>query len=193
MSKKLKIKAGNISNLTDARYFAAYGVEWMGFNFKKNDTQALQLEDAKTIKNWIVGPTIVAEFDKFNPDYIFEITNQLQTNWIQLPINEYINDHPKDYNVIYRCDFANIKSISEGSNNMFLSEVHNHNEVEAILKLNSNYIFKIVAKFEIQRKIIEKTNLTAIEIEGSEEEKVGLKSFDAINTLFDWLEEKGFI
>jgi len=192
MRKKLKIKAGNISNLTDARYFAAYGVEWMGFNFKQNDSQALQLEDAKTIKNWIVGPTIVAEFDKFSPDYIFEITNQLQTNWIQLPFNEYINSL-EDYNVIYRYNLANAVSISEVHNNIFLSEVHNHNEVEAILKLNSNCIFKVVAEFEIQRKIIEETNLTAIEIEGSGEEKVGLKSFDAINMLFDWLEEKDFI
>jgi len=85
MERKLQIKAGNIGHLTDARYFAALNVTWMGFNFRKNDPQALQLSDAKTIQDWIIGPTIVAEFDEIDTDYIFQVCDQLQTNWIQLP------------------------------------------------------------------------------------------------------------
>jgi len=43
------------------------------------------------------------------------------------------------------------------------------------------------------KQIIQQTNLQAIEISGSSEPEVGLKSFDAINELFDWLEAEKLI
>jgi len=60
---KTRIKASNISNLTDARYYAAWTVNWLGLDLRASAEQPLSLEAVKTIKEWIEGPVIVGEMD----------------------------------------------------------------------------------------------------------------------------------
>lgn len=58
----MKIKASSIQNLTDARYFAAWHVEWLGFSLELGHTNYTRPQDVKEIKEWLVGPKIVGEF-----------------------------------------------------------------------------------------------------------------------------------
>lgn len=171
MKREIKIKAGNISNLTDARYFAAYMVEWMGFNFSKTDPNALQLEDAKTIKNWIVGPKLISEFDTIDYDFIFQVTENMQTKSIQLNTAETFQNE-NNYQIIEKPIVVN-----------------NLEEAEKILQEQPFAILSINGNIDLAKKIISKTRVTAIEIQGSAEEQTGLKSYDEINDLFDFLEE----
>lgn len=186
MERRLRIKAGNISHLTDARYFAAYGVQWLGFNFIKDQSNALQLEDAKTIKNWIAGPTIVAEFDKIEVDYIFEICHQLETNWIQIPGKSELINLLSDYQIIQTFDHNDVSNTN--NKDVFRFNMHSLNQVNDVLQTNPAAIFKVNDDMELTKNIILKTKLTSIEIQGAHESEVGLKSFDEINDLFDWLE-----
>ena len=56
------VKAGSITNLTDARFFAAYDVDFIGFNFDPKSPDYISPQNALAIKGWITGPKIVAEF-----------------------------------------------------------------------------------------------------------------------------------
>jgi len=47
------VKASSISNLTDARYFAAWHVDWLGFDLTANGLSVLSLPEVKEIKDWI--------------------------------------------------------------------------------------------------------------------------------------------
>ena len=58
----MKIKASSINNLTDARYFAAWNVEWLGFSLETGTSNYTTPQDVKEIKDWLVGPKIVGEF-----------------------------------------------------------------------------------------------------------------------------------
>ena len=58
----MKIKASSINNLTDARYFAAWNVEWLGFSLQAGSSNYTRPQDVKEIKEWLVGPKIVGEF-----------------------------------------------------------------------------------------------------------------------------------
>jgi len=174
MKRQIKIKAGNISNLTDARYFAAYMVEWMGFNFSKTDTNALQLEDATTIKNWIVGPKLITEFDTIDLDYIFQVTTTLGTNQIQLNSDE---------------DVSKLNEYQIFKKPIMVTSVE---EANAVLKKNENALLNINGNIDLAKQIIEKTTVTAIEIQGSAEIQTGLKSYDEINDLFEFLEDKDY-
>lgn len=58
MNKK-KIIAGNILNLTDARYFAAQEVDYLLFDLGQVDIQTIM-----DIKEWVSGPAILLSFDR---------------------------------------------------------------------------------------------------------------------------------
>ena len=59
---KTRIKASQITNLTDARYFAARDVEWLGFNLDAGTDNFIHPQNIKAIKEWLEGPKIVGEF-----------------------------------------------------------------------------------------------------------------------------------
>lgn len=62
MLLKTKVKVSSLTNLTDARYFAAWGVEWLGFNLQEGHAD---YQDAKTMKEicgWVEGPKTLGEF-----------------------------------------------------------------------------------------------------------------------------------
>jgi phosphoribosylanthranilate isomerase len=89
-----QVKAGSITHLTDARFFAAYDVAYIGFCFDPQSPDYISPQAALAIKGWINGPQIVAEFanqdvdnviniiEFFQPD-IAELDSQYSTNDIQ--------------------------------------------------------------------------------------------------------------
>ena len=58
------VHATRITNLTDARYFAAKEVTSMGFNLEAGTPGYLDPIYMKAIREWVEGPKIVGEFDQ---------------------------------------------------------------------------------------------------------------------------------
>jgi phosphoribosylanthranilate isomerase len=58
------IKASAITNLTDARYFAAQEVHFLGFNLEEGTPGYLDPMYMKAIREWVQGPKITGEFDR---------------------------------------------------------------------------------------------------------------------------------
>jgi phosphoribosylanthranilate isomerase len=56
MALKTKVKAGNITNLSDARYCAGMGVDWLGF-----PADVVNPDTFKEITDWVTGPQFVLE------------------------------------------------------------------------------------------------------------------------------------
>lgn len=66
------IKASRIINLTDARYFAAREVDFLGFNLEAGTEGYLDPIYMKAIREWVEGPRIVGEFSRTPAPYIRE-------------------------------------------------------------------------------------------------------------------------
>ena len=81
---KTVVKASSIANLTDARYFAAWHVEWLGFDLSPSGLERLSLPQVKEIKDWIEGPKIVGELGVWEPAQSQEIINFLSLEYIQV-------------------------------------------------------------------------------------------------------------
>jgi len=79
-SNQIQIIAAGITTLDEARYFAAMGVDWLGFNILH-----LPVDDIKTISDWVVGPNVFVELSELEGDQLFEITNKMQLHGICLP------------------------------------------------------------------------------------------------------------
>ena len=59
MALKTKVKAGNITNLSDARYCAGMGVDWLSFPIDSVNPTTF-----KEITDWVTGPQFIIELDK---------------------------------------------------------------------------------------------------------------------------------
>jgi phosphoribosylanthranilate isomerase len=56
---KQKVFAKSITNLTDARYFAAMGVDYLGFELSDENNDFVDIEFLKRVREWIEGPSVI--------------------------------------------------------------------------------------------------------------------------------------
>lgn len=76
---KTKVKAGNITNLSDARYCAGMGVDWLGFPVSDIDPKTLA-----EITGWVSGPQFVLEVTTQTPDQL----RSYPDTWVQIPFSQ---------------------------------------------------------------------------------------------------------
>ncbi len=82
MALKLKVKVGGITNLSEARYCAGMGCDYLGFPV---GGQGLSVEEFKDIAGWVSGPTLVLELDHLEgDDVIHHILKELKPPLVQV-------------------------------------------------------------------------------------------------------------
>ena len=74
-----EIIASGLNTLDQARYFAAMGVDWLGF-----DLQKITVEDLKAINEWVVGPKLFVEIENMTEDMLFELTQKIPVDGIHV-------------------------------------------------------------------------------------------------------------
>lgn len=84
MAKPL-LYAATVSNLTDARYFAAWGFEWMGFQMEVGAEGFIGPAQVKGMMEWVDGVQFVGEFGLQAPEQIQETVDLLTLHAIKLP------------------------------------------------------------------------------------------------------------
>ncbi len=207
---KLKIKASQITNLTDARYFAAKEVEWLSFNFAENTDNYIEPMRARAMFDWVEVPHIIGEFAGFDA----EAVNFYAKNWglkaVQTGGNTEVFDLKSAY--ILReimVDYATNADILRGlmlplknivaafqlnfeSNNLTFSDLKtglHPLSIDDILGLCNE--FKIILNIDFQLVELEdimNLNPFGLSLKGGEEERVGVKSYDELDDIFDRLE-----
>ena len=73
MDLKVQVIASNITNLTDARYFAAYGVQYILF-----DLTEINIAGIKEIVDWVSGPKTLLLFSADHVNLIDEAVLKLE-------------------------------------------------------------------------------------------------------------------
>jgi len=186
----LNIKAGRINNLTDARFFAAANVKYIGFDFRTENKNQLTIEDALEIKNWLSGPEYILEFSECNYDKIFEYCSKLNTNLIQIPYSaSYQNLN--DYKLFLAVE--NDLNAEQTHNNFVENYVITINSKESLEKFYSHFpnaIYHLNLSLNEQIDIFKKYPKINLELIGKEEEEIGIKSYDEINDLLDWMDDQ---
>ena len=190
MSLLTRVKAGNITNLSDARYCAAMGVEIIGFPLGKGTKDTVEIEKVKEMMGWLSGVKLALELnaENFDIEYIQLAIEQLNPDFLQLPIqlmdklplfnplpliletNKIIKDHRSDY-FLFKGEIvlgdADLKLFCAENQVLFSSEN---------IKVNS--ILELLSAF----------SPAGIELKGGNEISPGLKSFEELAELFEVLE-----
>lgn len=206
---KTIIKASRITNLTDARYFSAWEVAYLGFNLEEGTEGYTQPKDARTIMEWLEGPKYIAELGAF-PD-VPEVAAWLKdTDWhgVQLPtlcpvatvqafhalsipvIKEIVWNETSHWSHI-QAEYARLAPYVEcflldfSQNQVDLPTHLPH--VQAITQLHPTLLDFPMGGI-LASEWLEKLKPLGFAIKGGEEEKVGYKSFDELDGIFESLE-----
>ncbi|MCS6929782.1 MAG: hypothetical protein NZM43_09820 [Saprospiraceae bacterium] len=198
------IKASHIANLTDARYFAAREVNYLGFCLEENSPTSIEPAAMKAICAWVEGPSIVGEFGQADADVIraaveFFDLDAVQTSRLEvLPALKELEvifqiskvDQPEDVAPILKSarPFAAffLVELSESAARMALKD-------ERVVQSWSALCNQAPLLFDIPLPALQTATLiTAIQpagfsLRGSAEERPGFKSFDEIDALFEAL------
>jgi phosphoribosylanthranilate isomerase len=207
---KLKIKASQITNLTDARYFAAKEVEWLSFNFAERTDNYIEPMRARAMFDWVEVPHIVGEFDGFDADAV----NFYAENWglkaVQVGessavfnlksayiIKEIIVDSTTTADILRGLFLPFTGVVTAFQVNFELENITFSDVKSGKHPLSINDFLELCAAFNIilaiDFQLDELDEILALQpfglsLKGGEEERVGVKSFDELDEIFDRLE-----
>jgi len=163
---KTKVLVTDVNNLTDARYFAAWIVDWMSFNLDPSRGDVLTIEQIIEIKNWVEGPKFAVQLPKeFTEDQLFELTDRTEMDGLILNTGQTFS--------------------SEHFNNL---EFFNWKDTEVVSSKDSNTSFHQISNVE-ELSNLEMSTIHGITVKGGDEEKAGFKLFDDLDEIFEALEE----
>ncbi|MGB4839649.1 MAG: hypothetical protein WBP08_11695 [Saprospiraceae bacterium] len=193
---RTKVKISHINNLTDARYFAAMGVEYLGFCCNPDTEKYCPVSKMNEIRNWVEGPEFVLELDGWQSESeIHDIVNTglgqalhfgafaTYSGKFSLPVfKDFIpgNIGESDFSA---CDYPVIRSEKPFGT---LSP----SEIAIIQKLMSSDYYFIDIPFETEEteKVLSNFEGAGLILRGGDEEKTGFKSFEQFDKIFEILE-----
>lgn len=89
MPLKTVVKVGGITNLSDARYCAGMGVDFLGFGVINGQENYLPSKKYQEIRGWITGPQIVAEiYGLKDPKELDVILEEYKPDYLEMGLSE---------------------------------------------------------------------------------------------------------
>ncbi|MFL2997002.1 MAG: hypothetical protein ACJZ00_07685 [Cytophagales bacterium] len=199
MSLKYFVHVSSINNLSDARYCSGMMVNSLGFDLDKESKTKLPLENINEICKWVNGVDFVGEFNNSQSNYINEVINELDFNYISVNISNTIKsidfDHQK---IIIVLPEPNL--ISPGTNNYLrdnfpesrtlIIDNLTKDSISKLELLTDNYeiIINPLETINITKSILNKFDLGLL-LKGSQEIKPGYKDYDSISDYLDAIDE----
>ena len=209
---KTKVKASSVTNLTDARYFAAWEIEWLGFNFDTGSEAYIQPQVMQAIKEWVDGVRIVGEFSLQPAGEILQAADLLELEAVQLPMftdTDTLQElHRAEVPVLLEVILETPGELATAGGRMEEQEPF---VVAFLLNFDKNGIgweqldeqarqqlrslcrdYRIILSMDFGaaalEEVLESVQPYGINVRGGAEEKVGFKSFDELDELFEGLE-----
>lgn len=186
MSLKAKVKVGNITNLSDARYCAGMGVDWLGFPATL-DTKLYQ-----EITGWVTGPAFVLEVT----DQPSQIANSFAGEIVQLPwtrlgdfgqwkkllvvvkASEIIEALPELIKFKNKIDHVIVSNLPENSSALqSLKDLGEHFQILADMETSSLLLDSLLV-----------LPISGITVAGSQELKPGLHDYSKLSEVLEQLE-----
>ena len=207
---KTQIKASQITNLTDARYFAAWGVHWIGFDLQEGNDTYVPPASLLGIRDWIEGPKIIGEYHISSVEGILTTAEQLGLDGVQVgpffPADELASlksivviqkvviepdTQPKDIEAFLkeRADHVQHFLFDYSSNGINWTDLQNQKTAigsSELAEWAKSYAILLDIQFPAdQYEQLLDLGIVGFSVKGGEEEKVGLKSFDELDELFE--------
>jgi len=192
MALKTKVKVGNITNLSDARYCAGMGVDMLGFPI--SGPNGLSLEKFKEINGWVTGPELVLEID--SPENAAELAEQFYGNHIEIEaaLLPSLKDI-KGISLLVRVDLSEWKKTSSLLHpfKQYIRFLVVKDYLDASIKVLKEVAldYSILAEYSSNDGALEELldlPIKGIALKGGEELKPGLKDYEQLSGILEKLE-----
>lgn len=209
---RTKVKASSVTNLTDARYFAAWETEWLGFNLNTGSEYYIQPNTMKAIKEWVDSVKVVGEFDLQEAEEILAAADMLELDAVQVGTFSsqetlralYEQEVPVIKEVVVQDtgEFGAITAQLQAQEvwvSHFLFDFQKNGitwpdllkdglpELKDIAQTYPILVAMDVSAEQLET-MLEELPINGISVRGGAEEKVGYKSFDELDDLFEAIE-----
>jgi phosphoribosylanthranilate isomerase len=210
----MKIKATNIANLTDARYFAAKEVAFLGFCLEENNENFIPAHQVKAIKEWIEGPMIVGAFGWQSEAEIMVQIENINLDAVHLDMfstvaTSVLRDKVKVmYEIVAEKSMraadlwewattlgakSDFLILNFEKNNITWNDIIRHSElsIELLQRICQSYrvLLNLPCDTEDLKSMLSVIAPEGFVVSGGDEEKVGVKSFDELDEIFDLFEK----
>lgn len=184
----MKVIATDIKNLTDARYFAAWGVDVMCYDIDPDSPGSLSLAEFAEIANWVEGPeTGITAGGLSLPATI----DQTDVSVDHLIIGPYIDRSaiPAEISRIYR--IATLSDIPEDESQIIIALDRRFTDLPEVqiasirAHAEAKEVYLDGAFSVADLPLMQDLGVTGIILKGGEEEKVGYKSFEELDDLLE--------
>lgn len=190
MSLQTLVKAGNITNLSDARYCAGMGVEIIGFPLGKSNPQALEPSKIKEIMGWLAGVQMALELDEQLPDETtWQAINDLAPGCLQVPLSiaETVKQHTSIPLLIVSETLP--AQLEEGDILLYTGNFQ-ENAASVTSYCQQHPVILSGEKIEASTvlQVLKTIQPYGIELKGGTEISPGLKSFEQLSEMLELLE-----
>ncbi len=186
MSLKTKVKAGNITNLSDARYCAGMGVDWLSF-----PVHVVNPITFKEITDWVTGPEFILEVNETTPLQSIEQypVNTLEISYRQLSLIDLMPSASFVITTPLSAWNSVKKELLKYKNKIsFLVVELDDPDLHPLREITTH--FKLLINQSDKYPIVELLLLPTegINVSGESELKPGLKDFDKLSSILEELE-----
>ncbi len=213
---KTRVKAGGITNLTDARYFAAWEVEWLGFCLDPNAQPHLSPQEMMAIREWVEGVRVVGEFNMQSAAELEASIQLLQLDDLfvgPLASTETLKELQPDIPVIKELfydpsdpvgtiqqqfeaftPYVSLFQLSLDKQGVEWKDLNKETVLNLRLLYDWASQFPLLLGIQVPPdqlpQLLTALPLQGICVQGGEEEQVGYKSFDELDAFFEAIEEE---
>lgn len=191
MQLKTKVKVGNITNLSDARYCAGMGVDLLGFPIG-NAAEQISLNTFLEIAEWVAGPEFILEYTDMDNETFQKVTTHVQHVQVDFNQLQRLGSHLENLSIILKTtleEWDNIKlSLSAHNVNYVVLAERKPPEWELVHNINSSVKVLVPQEFVPDMDKIETLPIAGIILEGSSEDKPGQKDYDHLANVLESLE-----
>ena len=201
-----RVKAASVANLTDARYFAAMGVHYLGFELRPGVPGAVSAHVLEALRAWVSGPLIVGELAGTSPETLANLARELQLDAVevgpdddvrtvkdvtQLPVLQRLAPWTGDPALLARA--APVGELVEA----FVLPLPEHSleasaaDWKSLRSFCEQYpvLLEVPGDASSSANLAQRVEALGLQVRGGEEEAVGVKSFDELDELFEALAE----
>jgi len=188
MALKTKVKVGNITSLSEARFCAGMEVDFLGFPI--NDFE-VDLKKFNEIASWVSGPQLILECSKIENIQRL-LAENLENTYIQVELKNigFVGDYvnlvvliPEDCSTESLASLTNFKRKIKFiivSKKYFLENSSLFSEFDVIISLPEK-----IDSFQLDE--ILHINVSGIALQGNEELKPGIQDYDFLGEILEKL------
>ena len=197
MALRGKVKISSVNNLSDARYVAGMGVEYMGFEVDPSAEYRISATDFNAITGWVSGVQLVGQVNKIEPVLLEQLLEDYTLDLVEVtdPEGSDLNQLVKPYAIYLQqpelSDLHGLMNQWSGAEYFLINTPYISEPKWQLVLADLVRDFPILLGGDLnQQQAVQwlERGAIGVELQGGDEIKPGYKDFDDLADILEALE-----